>query len=131
MPAVFVRLNSLPALKAALQKTLGRAQPQCAPEPDMGWVRAPADGALQLLVEDSNVVLGLDDGRLYVGRVTQRNALYVRLALWGCGGRVQRFPIASVVGASIVGPHSFTAAREVKRRQRRDEPALVRTKASA
>ena len=132
-----VKFDSLAKLKASLQKDLRGSRSdfgddESKPEPpNFAWLKTPGIGALLLLVEGADVVLGLDDGRVFVGTVKRSTGLFVTLALWGCGGQRQRFPVGSVAGASVVGPHSYESAREVKRRQRAGEPALVRDSRSA
>ena len=121
-----VRYDTLAALKVSLQKALGRAQPAAAPKLSFAWLRAPSsDWQLLLAFEGADAVLRLADGRHYVGKVVRRSKRSLLLELWGCGGRLQRFAVADVRGAAVVGPHGYREEVEVMRRQRRGEPAYI------
>ena len=125
----FDRLSTFAALKASLQQYLGRRSrlPQEAPEEPLqfGWLRAPTFGWRETMVAGAHVVIGLRDGRRYVGELVSITARSIALALWGCGGAVTRFATSAVIGAGVVGSHSHREERGVCERQRRGEPAHV------
>lgn len=122
----FAQLGTFAALKRALQQYLGRGSREPSEPPlDFSWLRPHTFGWREALVSGAHVVIGLRDGRRYVGALVSFTARSVALALWGCGGAVTRFDTSAVIGASVVGSHSHREERAVCERQRRGEPAHV------
>jgi hypothetical protein len=122
----FARVSTFAALKASLQQYLGHVAKE--PEPprlNFSWLRPPTFGWREAMVAGAHVVIGLRDGRRYVGELMSFTTRTIALALWGCGGAVTRFATSAVIGAGIVGSHGHREERAVCERQRRGDPACI------
>jgi hypothetical protein len=81
-----------------------------------------------VLVDGTNVGVRLDDGRVFVGRVTREPGFsqLLMLRLWGCH-QAMRISRTSVVSACVVGQHTWSERQAVVQRQRAGHAAFVVT----
>ena len=82
----------------------------------------------KVLVDGANVGVRLDDGQVFVGRVTRDpgSGHLLTLKLWGCD-QAKRIPRTSIVSACVVGQHTWSERQGVVQRQRAGHAAFVVT----
>ena len=105
--------HGLPELRRSIERV-----PKDEPKPkrlDFSWMSVPKVSSLEDVLPGADVALKFCDGSTLAGHFVSETSLRVRFKPFGCGEAI--FAKSEIIGARLVGAHTFSERQAVAKKQ--------------